>query len=76
VPIREFIADNIFDPELIEIMSRALADACLELGLEKKDDAAVRLLALRIIDQAKQGNHDAALLKAAATAGLQPSRKH
>jgi hypothetical protein len=34
--------------------------------LKNKEDAAVRLLAMRIIDMAKEGIHDSELLKAAA----------
>jgi hypothetical protein len=44
--------------------------------LKDKEDAAVRLLAKRIIDEAKQGIHDRALLKAAALKGLGPALKH
>jgi urease gamma subunit len=57
-------------------MSKALAEACQELGLKDKEDAAVQLLAKRIIDRAREGIHDQALLKAAAIQGLGPARKH
>jgi hypothetical protein len=57
-------------------MSQARADACATLGLKNKDDGAVRLLAMRIIEQAKQGIHDRAMLKATALKGLGPAHKH
>jgi hypothetical protein len=74
VPIRPFLEGEFFDPESIESMSRALFAACRELGLIPKDDAATRLLAQRIIEQARQGIHDPALLQAAALKGLVSSR--
>jgi hypothetical protein len=76
VPIRPFLEGEAFDPEVIEAMSEALADACTTLGLKDKEDAAVRLLAMRMIAQARAGVHDRALLKAAALEGLGPATKH
>jgi hypothetical protein len=67
VPIRPFLEGQIFEQEHIDAMSKALADACQELGLKDKEDAIVRLLAKRIIDCAREGIHDPALLRAAAT---------
>jgi hypothetical protein len=76
MPIRPFLEDEFFDPELIETMSKALVAACQSLGLRPKDDAATRLLAMRIIQQAREGVHDRELLKAAALDGLGPTLKH
>ena len=76
MPIRPFLAGEYFEPELIETMSQALADACTTLGLKDKEDAAVRLLAIRIIEEAREGIHDRVLLKAAALEGLGPAMKH
>jgi hypothetical protein len=76
VPIRPFLEGEFFDSELIETMSQALADACMTLGLKDKDDAAVRLLALRNIASAREGIHDRESLKAAALEGLGPALKH
>jgi len=75
MPIRPFLDGEFFAPELIDTMSQALADACKTLGLVDKEDAAVRLLALRIIAQARHGVHDRALLEAAALEGLAPAMK-
>jgi hypothetical protein len=75
VPIRPFLEGDVFEQELIDTMSGALADACHELGLKDREDAAVRLLALRIINKARQGIHDRGLLKAAALEGLGSTRR-
>src|SRR5689334_9746138 len=76
VPIRPYLEGEAFEHEFLDTMSHALADACRELGLKDKEDAAVRLLAMRIIAEAKQGIHDRASLKAAATKGLGPSHSY
>ncbi len=76
MPIRAFLEGEAFEPETIEMMSQALADACTTLGLKDKEDAAVRLLAFRIIHEARAGVRDRALLKAAAIKGLGPALKH
>jgi hypothetical protein len=76
MPIRPFLEGQFFEQELIETMSLALADACVALGLKDKNDAAVRLLAMRIIKEAQEGIHDRALLKAAAMKDLGPASKH
>lgn len=70
MPIGPFLDDEAFDPEAIESMGRALAAACQTLGLRDKEDAATQLLAMRIIDLAREGLHDAELLKAAALKGF------
>ena len=76
MPIRSFIDGEYFEQELIGTMSEALADACRALGLKDKDDAAVRFLAKRIVEEARAGVHDRSLLKAAAIKGLGPATKH
>ena len=76
MPIRSFIDSEYFEQELIGTMSEALADACAALGLKDKDDAAVRFLAKRIVEEARAGVHERSLLKAAAIKGLGPATKH
>ena len=44
MPIRKFIEGKAFDPEAIEIMSKALANVCTSLGLVDKDDPLIRLV--------------------------------
>ena len=50
MPIRPFLADQAFDPELITAMSLALQRACDALRLKLIDDAATRLVAEKIIN--------------------------
>jgi len=76
VPIRPFLDGEYFDQQLIDTMSQALADACTTLGLKDKQNPAVRLLAMRIIEAAREGIHDRALLKAASMKDLGPAMKH
>jgi hypothetical protein len=76
VPIRPFLEGEVFDSALIETMGRAFVEACQALGLRVKDDAATRLVALRIIEQAREGVHDLDLLKEAALRGFGPIHKH
>jgi hypothetical protein len=70
VLIHRFLNGEAFDPDTVENMSSALASACKELGLRETDDAANRLLAMRIIDMASAGVRNTALLRAAALRGL------
>ncbi len=65
MPIRASIDGEAFDPEAIEMMSEALAQACTSLGLLDKDDPIIHLVALRVIELARAGEHDAARLTAA-----------
>jgi hypothetical protein len=49
MPIRPFLADQAFDPEVITAMSLALQRACDALRLKAIDDIATRLVAEKII---------------------------
>lgn len=66
MPIRPFLADQPFEPELIAKMSAALEHACEALGLSLVDDPATRLVAQKIIELAQRGMRDAKLLSATA----------
>jgi hypothetical protein len=62
MPIRRYLEDHAsFEPEAIEIMSRALEEACkaLHINGEIKDREVV---AARIIDLARDGVIDAKML--------------
>lgn len=76
MPIRSFLEGEVFEPEITEIMGKALIAACKALGLRVQDDPATRLLASRIIEAARHGIHDLELLRAAALEGLGPAIKH
>jgi hypothetical protein len=53
--IRPFLANQPFDPETIEEMSRALEAVCDTLSLRLVDEAATRLVARKIIELAQRG---------------------
>jgi len=66
MPIHPYLEGRAFDPETIDIMAKALRAACDALGLKDKDDAAVRILTIRILEQVDDGIRDPDLLKSAA----------
>ena len=71
MPIRAFVdGHSAFDPETIQNMSRALADALTALGLVGKSDDLTLVVAQKIIDLATAGEHDAARLAAAVLKSL------
>jgi len=76
MPIGPYLEGEMFEPETVDAMAKALAAACEALGVRDKENVLVRLLAERIIDEAKQGIHSYELLKAAALRGLAPARQH
>jgi hypothetical protein len=75
MPINPYLDGEVFEPEVVDAMARALAAACKALGV-RDENVMVRLLAERIIEEAKQGIHGYELLKAAALRGLAPAREH
>ena len=76
MPINPYLEDEMFEPETVAAMAKALVAACETLGVKDKENVLVRLLAERIIDEAKLGIHTCELLKAAALRGLAPARHH
>jgi hypothetical protein len=52
MPIRVYLADRSFDPELIQNMSAAFQGVCTALSLKPIDDAITRLVAEKIIELA------------------------
>ena len=65
MPLRAFVHDAEFEPELLASMGIAFAAACEALGLADKSDKATELVASRIIALARCGVHDPERLKAA-----------
>lgn len=63
MPIRPFLANQPFDPETIEEMSRALEAVCDTLSLRLVDDAATRLVAQKIIELVQRGVRGAERLR-------------
>jgi hypothetical protein len=62
MPIRPFLADQAFEPELIREMSLALESVCETLSLSLTDDPNTRLIASKIIEMAQRGVRDAPTL--------------
>jgi len=58
MPIRKFIGDGSFSPEVLTAMSTAFAEALNKLELTHRDDAIAQLVASKIIEAAKTGEHD------------------
>jgi hypothetical protein len=62
MPIRPFLASQVFEPDLIREMSLALETVCQKLDLTMADDPNTRLVASKIIELAQRGVRDAATL--------------
>ena len=64
MPIRGFLSGQAFEPETIREMSLALEGVCDALGLQLREDPAVRLIAENIIQLAQRGVRNAPTLRA------------
>jgi hypothetical protein len=62
MPIRPFLASQVFEPDLIREMSLALKTVCQKLDLTMAHDPNTRLVASKIIELAQRGVQDAATL--------------
>ena len=62
MPIRPFLVNQPFEPQLIGQMSLALETVCGKLNLTLSDDPARRLVASKIIELAQRGVRDAPTL--------------
>ena len=74
MPIRPFLADQAFDPEVITAMSLALQRACDALRLKAIDDIATRLIAEKLIELAQRGIRDPDTLASMLLEDLKPDR--
>jgi len=63
VPIRPLLRDEHFTPEDIAVLTAAFENALRELKLVNRQDPAVTLVAKRIIELARQGEHDPEVLR-------------
>jgi hypothetical protein len=66
MPIRPFLSNQSFDPEIIGKMSAALERVCETLNLKMVDDPATRLVAEKIIGLVQRGVQDTETLHAMA----------
>jgi len=74
MPIRPFLADQAFDPEVITTMSQALERVCDKLRLKMIDDSATRIVAEKIVELAQRGISDADTLASIVLKDFQPDK--
>lgn len=65
MPIHEYISETVFSPEEIKNMSLAMSGVLTALNLTDKSDHLVQLVAEKIIEHARNGEHDPERLKSA-----------
>jgi hypothetical protein len=80
MPIRNMFGNGSFSPEDVTAITTAFEDALRTLGLTDRTDAAVAMVAKRMIEMAAAGNCDAAslrdaVLKSFKHPGVQPETK-
>lgn len=56
--ILPFIHESVFDPDITHAMSVAFEDVCKALGLPETATGARQLVATRIIELARRGEHN------------------
>jgi len=71
MPRRQFNVDGSFSPEIVAAMSAAFDDALNKLELIDRDDPLAEIVALKIIEIARKGEHDPARLCSSALDGIQ-----
>jgi hypothetical protein len=65
LPIRTFLSGEVFEPEILSVMSDAFMAACNHLGLHMDaDDAVTRLVAAKIIELTRRGVRESEKLSA------------
>jgi hypothetical protein len=70
MPIRSFVKPAMFEPEVVEAMSEALATALKELDEGGPPKLLIEVIAQRVIAAASDGERDPARLRKAALAGM------
>jgi hypothetical protein len=63
VPIRPLLRDGAFSPEDITTLAAAFEDTLLALGVRDRQHPTVILVAKRVIELARQGERNPALLR-------------
>lgn len=74
LPITPFLQDHAFEPEVTRAMGIAFEDACRLLRLPDAADPAAEIVATKIIELAKLGEHDANRLCNGAVMAFQRER--
>ena len=63
VPIRPFIKEIAFGPEVISVMGTAFEDVCKALEVSGRSDVSKELIATKIIQLARGGETDPVVLR-------------
>jgi hypothetical protein len=70
MPIRPLLGSGVFTPDEIAVITTAFEDTLSALGLVNRQDPAVTMVAKRMIEVAKGGEHDPILLREAVLKAL------
>jgi hypothetical protein len=63
VPIRPYLKDGAFGPEVISAMAAAFEDVCKALEAVGRSDLTKDRIAAKVIDLAREGESDPAVLR-------------
>ena len=73
VPIRIYLKEAVFDPEVISIMTTAFEDVCKTLDVSGRSDVTKEMIAATIIQLARRGETDPVALSEKALSKLRLS---
>ena len=63
MPIRPFIKDGAFGPDVISVMAAAFEDVCKAIDVSGRSDIAKETIATKIIELARGGEADPVVLR-------------
>jgi hypothetical protein len=63
VPIRPFIKDGAFGPDVISVMAKAFEDVCKAIDVSDHPDITKETIATKIIELARGGETDPIVLR-------------
>ena len=63
MPIRIYLKEAVFDPEVISIMTTAFEDVCKTLDVSGRSDVTKEMIAATIIQLARSGEADPIVLR-------------
>jgi hypothetical protein len=63
VPIRPFIKDGAFGPDVISVMAAAFEDVCKAIDVSGRSDVTKETMATKIIELARGGEADPVVLR-------------
>jgi hypothetical protein len=63
MPIRPFIKDGAFGPDIISVMATAFTDVCKAIELSGRSDVTKETIATKIIELTRGGENDPVVLR-------------